>query len=35
MSVFDETFTMNNGIKIPRLALGVWEIDDDKVADAV
>jgi len=35
MSVFDETFTMNNGIKIPKLALGVWEIDDDKVADAV
>lgn len=35
MSVFDETYTMNNGIKIPRLALGVWEIPDDKVADAV
>jgi len=35
MSIFDETFTMNNGIKIPKLALGVWEIDDDKVADAV
>ncbi|KRK99572.1 aldo/keto reductase [Companilactobacillus futsaii] len=35
MSIFDETFTMNNGVKIPRLALGVWEIPDDKVADAV
>ncbi len=35
MSIFDETFTMNNGIKIPKLALGVWEIADDKVADAV
>lgn len=35
MSIFDETITLNNGVKIPRLALGVWEIDDDKVADAV
>ena len=35
MSIFDETFTMNNGVKIPKLALGVWEIPDDKVADAV
>lgn len=35
MSIFDETITLNNGIKIPKLALGVWEIPDDKVADAV
>ncbi|AYE39248.1 aldo/keto reductase [Companilactobacillus zhachilii] len=35
MSIFDETITLNNGVKIPKLALGVWEIPDDKVADAV
>ncbi|MQS77261.1 aldo/keto reductase, partial [Lactobacillus halodurans] len=35
MTVFDETFTMNNGVKIPKLALGVWEIPDDQTADAV
>lgn len=26
---------MNNGIKIPKLALGTWLIDNDKVAEAV
>ena len=35
MSIFDETITLNNGVKIPKLALGVWKISDDKVADAV
>ncbi|MFC6176679.1 aldo/keto reductase [Companilactobacillus huachuanensis] len=35
MSIFDETITLNNGVKIPKLALGVWEIPDDQVADSV
>ena len=35
MSIFDETIKLNNGVEIPKLALGVWEIPDDKVADAV
>lgn len=35
MSIFEETDTLTNGVKIPRFALGVWEIDDNKVADAV
>jgi len=35
MSVFNETITLNNGIKIPKLALGVWEIPDDQVVSAV
>lgn len=35
MSIFEETFKMNNGLQIPRFALGVWEIPDDQVADAV
>ena len=33
--IFNETFTLNNGIEIPKLALGTWFIDDDKVAEAV
>ena len=35
MSIFDETITLNNGVKIPKLALGVWKIPDDQVAEAV
>lgn len=35
MSIFDETITLNNGVKIPKLALGVWEIPDAQVADSV
>ncbi|HCD06799.1 aldo/keto reductase [Companilactobacillus crustorum] len=35
MTVFDENYKLNSGIEIPRLALGVWEIPDDQVADAV
>lgn len=26
---------MNNGLEIPKLALGTWFIDDDKVSEAV
>ncbi len=33
--MLQETFTLQNGIKIPKLGLGTWFIDDDKVADAV
>ncbi|KIR03610.1 oxidoreductase of aldo/keto reductase family, subgroup 1 [Lachnospiraceae bacterium TWA4] len=33
--IFEETYTMNNGLKIPKLGLGTWFIDDDKVAEAV
>ena len=35
MSIFDETITLNNGVKIPKLALGVWEIPDAQVANSV
>ncbi len=31
MSIFDETLTMNNGLKIP----GIWEIPDDQTPKAV
>ena len=35
MSILDETYTLANGVEIPRLGLGTWFIDDDKAARAV
>ncbi|WP_432121084.1 aldo/keto reductase [Streptomyces sp. S1] len=35
MSVLNETYTLSNGVEIPKLGLGTWFIDDDKAADAV
>lgn len=35
MAIFDETLTMNNGLKIPKMALGVWEIPDAETPKAV
>nr|WP_321395975.1 aldo/keto reductase [uncultured Desulfobacter sp.] len=35
MVVLNETFTLSNGIKIPKLGLGTWFIDDDKAGQAV
>ena len=33
--IFNETYTLSNGVKIPRLGLGTWKIDDNKAAQAV
>lgn len=33
--MYNNTLTLNNGVKIPQLGLGTWFIDDGKVADAV
>jgi len=33
--IVEETFTLANGVAIPRLGLGTWMIDDDKAAEAV
>lgn len=33
--VLEETFTLSNGVEIPKLGLGTWFIDDDKAAEAV
>ena len=30
-----DTYTLNNGVEIPKLALGTWMIEDEKAADAV
>jgi len=35
MSILKETYTLSNGVEIPKLGLGTWFIDDDKVAEAV
>lgn len=33
--ILADTYTLSNGVKIPKLGLGTWMIDDDKVARAV
>lgn len=35
MTVLEENYTLNNGVKIPKLGFGTWLIDDDKVGSAV
>lgn len=35
MTILNETYTLSNGVEIPRLGLGTWFIDDGKAADAV
>lgn len=33
--MLNETYTLENGVKIPKLGYGTWMIEDDKAADAV
>jgi diketogulonate reductase-like aldo/keto reductase len=33
--ILEETFTLSNGVAIPKLGLGTWMIADDAVADVV
>src|SRR5262245_45512534 len=33
--ILHETYTLANGVTIPKLGLGTWMIDDDKAAQAV
>jgi diketogulonate reductase-like aldo/keto reductase len=33
--ILDETFSLSNGVKIPKLGLGTWRIDDDKIAQTM
>ena len=33
--ILNEMFTLSNGVEIPKLGLGTWVIEDDKVAQAV
>ena len=33
--ILNDTYTLSNGVQIPKLGLGTWFIDDDKAAQAV
>ncbi len=33
--IMDKSYNMKNGVEIPKMGLGTWFIDDDKVAQAV
>ena len=33
--ILNENYTLSNGVEIPRIGLGTWEISDDTVAQAV
>jgi diketogulonate reductase-like aldo/keto reductase len=35
MAILSETYTLSNGVEIPRLGLGTWFIDDGEAAQAV
>lgn len=35
MSILEESFTLNNGVKIPKLGLGTWRIEDNIVENVV
>jgi len=35
MTIFNQTYTLANGVEIPKLGLGTWFIDDDDAAEAV
>ncbi|UQS83587.1 aldo/keto reductase [Bombilactobacillus thymidiniphilus] len=35
MTILDETYTLANGVKIPKLGFGTWLIDNDKVQEPV
>ena len=34
-NMLNESYTLSNGVTIPKLGLGTWLIDDDKAAQAV
>lgn len=33
--ILNESYVLSNGVEIPKLGLGTWMIDDDKVAQAI
>lgn len=35
MTILEENYTLNNGVKIPKLGFGTWLIDDDKAGASV
>ena len=35
MMIFEECYTLSNGVKIPKMGLGTWFIPDESVSQAV
>lgn len=35
MTIFEETYTLSNGVRIPKIALGTWLIDNSGTEEAV
>lgn len=35
MSILNEDYVLNNGVKIPKLALGTWLIEGQAATEAV
>jgi diketogulonate reductase-like aldo/keto reductase len=35
MSLLNETYTLYNGVKIPKIGFGTWQISNTEVYDAV
>ncbi|TLD83286.1 aldo/keto reductase [Helicobacter sp. MIT 11-5569] len=35
MNILEEFFTLNNGVKIPKIGLGTWEIEDNNVENVI
>ena len=35
MTILTETYTLSNGVEIPKVGYGTWMIEDDKAAEAV
>ncbi len=33
--MLNETFTLSNGVSIPKIGYGTWMIEDSKAAEAV
>ncbi len=33
--ILQETYTLSNGVRIPKLGLGTWFIPDEQAAEAV
>ncbi len=35
MKMLKETYTLNNGVKIPKIGLGTWQMHDGKIRNAI
>ncbi|MBR3151776.1 MAG: aldo/keto reductase, partial [Erysipelotrichaceae bacterium] len=35
MKMLKETYTLNNGVRIPKIGLGTWQMHDEKIRNAI